>query len=79
MTDNPVIATRKKVQKELLEAMQTILCNHYTTDAIRNPGGMTIKDIEINLHLFERAGIVFEAVRALNGYKGNPRGFKIED
>jgi hypothetical protein len=74
----PVVATREKVKQELLEAVRGILSSCVTRKALDKPSEMTLADIDANIHLYERAGIVFVALRALNGYDQDPRGFEIQ-
>lgn len=43
----------------------------------RRDGRIGFSEIEANLHLYERLGTAYEALRALRGYTGEPRGFRV--
>jgi hypothetical protein len=75
-TMDPVKATTEKIEGELLHAMKGILGSCVTRRALNSPNDMTVDDILINLHLYERLGTVYEAIKALKGYVGDPRGFQ---
>lgn len=73
----PVSKTREQLQEILTDELSKILGNNVTTDALRKPREMTWNDVIANVHLFERLGTAYEAIKTLKGYKGDPRGFVI--
>lgn len=75
----PVLATRDNIKRDLLDNMRKILGCGVTIKALNKPSEMTFDDILCNLHLYERLGIAFVALGALNGYKGVPRGYIVRE
>lgn len=76
----PVKKTRAEIEEALVQVMRKILGSCVTNKALRYPSELTIDDLLVNIHLYERLGEAFVAVRALKGYTGDPRGFElIED
>lgn len=73
----PVKATRSAVEGVLADTMRAVLQNHISVDALQRPRELKPGDVHVNLHLWERLGTAFEAVRALKGFKGSPRGYEI--
>lgn len=75
--DSPVKKTRAEIEEALVRVMREILGSCVTNKALRYPSELTIDDLLVNIHLYERLGEAFVAVRALNGYTGDPRGFEL--
>lgn len=73
----PVEKTKKELQEILTEELRKILGSNVTRKALSSPKDMTFEDVLDNLHLYERLGIAFVAIGALNGYDDQPRGFKL--
>lgn len=76
---HPVVKSEEEIKQVLVEAMSGILGCGVTKKALQLPGSMTIEDIELNLHLYERLGTAMAALGALRGYRDLPRGFIIKE
>ena len=67
--------TELELKEILADKMHDILCNNVTVQALRSPATMTNEDVLANRHLYERLGVAYYALKALNGYTDDPRGF----
>lgn len=71
----PLEGTKKEIESDLVDEMRKILGSCLTPMALQEPSIMTIDDLHLNIHLYERLGVAFSAVGALRGYDSKPRGY----
>lgn len=77
----PTYATIEELQNTIASELTKILGSNIISDVWDRRTGdfcwwkLSFDDIEANLHLYERLGVAYQALKALKGYKGDPRGF----
>lgn len=77
LNPSKAVKTKAQIETDLLAVMKGILRSGVTSKALRKPSKMTIDDIVISRHLYERLGVAFAAIGALRNYSDLPRGYKV--
>jgi len=70
--DGSPLLPRKKREERLVHAFRGLLCSNIASKGMRDPDKLTIDDLLINLHMFDRLFIAMGTVKDFREYRADP-------